>query len=99
MQSIEPAHGNWLACCWLQAQAADKCAAQLKLARAATADSKAAADAAAASAAEASKAARDAKGSPELAACAAAQALATAAAQKAAQSGIVFKNCQSCFQE
>lgn len=74
-------------CCWLQAQAAEKCAGQLKLARAAAAEVKAAADAAGNAAAEARTAATEAETSPDLAACAAAQALATAAADKAAQSG------------
>ena len=71
----------------VQAQSAEKCAAQLKLARAAAAEAKAAADAANAAAQEAAQAARDADGSADLAACATAQALAVAAAEKASQSG------------
>ena len=62
---------------FVQAQSAEKCAAQLKLARAAAAEAKAAADAALSAAAEASN----------TAACAAAQAAAQAAADRAAQSG------------
>ncbi|KAL0048541.1 hypothetical protein WJX82_005372 [Trebouxia sp. C0006] len=71
----------------LKAQSAEKCAAQLKVARAAAADAKAAADAAARAAADASKAVTDAQPGSDLAVCAAAQAAATAAADRAAQSG------------
>ena len=71
----------------IQAQSAEKCAAQLKLARAAAADAKAASTAAAAAAADASKAVKEAQPSGDTAACAAAQAAASAAADKAAQSG------------
>ncbi len=75
---------------FVQAQSAEKCAAQLKLARAAAADAKAAADAAARAAADASKAVTDAQPGSDLAVCAAAQAAATAAADGAAQSGAYF---------
>ena len=75
---------------FMQAQSAEKCAAQLKLARAAAADAKAAADAAAHAAADASKAVTDAQPGSDLAVCAAAQAAATAAADRAAQSGAYF---------
>ena len=71
----------------LQTQSAEKCAAQLKLARAAATDAKAAAEASASAAADASKAVQQAQPSSDTAACAAAQAAATAAADKAAQSG------------
>lgn len=82
----------------LQAQSAEKCAAQLKLARAAAADAKAAAGAAASAAADASKAVQQAQPSNDTAACAAAQAAAAAAADKAAQSGLftVLPSWQSC---
>lgn len=72
---------------FVQAQSAEKCAAQLKLARAAAAEAKAAADAALSAAADASKAVSDAQPSSNTAACAAAQAAAQAAADRAAQSG------------
>lgn len=71
----------------MQAQSAEKCAAQLKLARAAAADARAASEAAASAAADASKAASEAQAGRDTAACAAAQAAATAAGDKAAQSG------------
>lgn len=74
----------------MQAQSAEKCAAQLKLARAAAADAKAAAEAAASGAADASKAVQQARPSSDTAACAAAQAAATAAADKATQSGLLL---------
>lgn len=75
---------------FVQAQSAEKCAAQLKLARAAAADAKAAADAAARAAADASKAVKDAQPGSDLTVCAAAQAAATAAADRASQSGAYF---------
>ena len=77
-------------CGCAQAQSAEKCAAQLKLARAAAADAKAAAEAAASGAADASKAVQQAQPSSDTAACAAAQAAANAAADKAAQSGLAL---------
>ena len=77
---------------YMQAQSAEKCAAQLKLARAAAGDAKAASEAAANAAADASRAVKEAQPGSDTAACAAAQASATAAADKAAQSG-TFATC------